>query len=438
MATNKLSLFPETAAITPNGHLAVAGCDVVELAHQFGTPLYLFDEESLRNQCRSFWEEFGTRHANLQIIYAAKAFLNKALARILMEEGLGLDIVSAGELAIAQAAEFPMSKLYFHGNNKGRAELEMALGVGVGRVVLDNFYEISLLEEVASNRGIVQEVLIRVSPGVDPHTHQHTTTGILDSKFGFPIETGQAEEAIAKVVASPSINLVGVHFHLGSPIYEVEPYGEAIKVTFDWLAGVIKRHPFQFKEFSPGGGFPIQYTLDTPAPPLGEYADTICRSMNESCKSNNIPTPRLVIEPGRSIVGRAGVALYSIGARKDIPGVRSYVSIDGGMSDNIRPAIYGSKYEAVIANKLTTEKAQEVTLAGKFCESGDLLIRDIELPELEPADVVAVPASGAYCLSMASNYNASLHPPILLLKDGKPRTIRRSQTLADLMLWDED
>ncbi len=437
MQKDRFVLFPETAAIDRKGHLTIGGCSTVELAKEFGTPLYLFDEVNLRSQCRRFREEFGARYSDLLVIYACKAFINKALAKIFMEEGLGLDVVSGGELAVAKAVGFPMERVYFHGNNKDAQELDVALDLGIGRVVVDNFHELPLLERLAREKGKVQEVLIRVSPGIDPHTHHHTTTGILDSKFGFPIQTGQAEEAIGKVLKFPSLRLIGIHFHLGSPIYEVQPYEAAIQVVTAWLSKILKRYPFDFKEFSPGGGFAIQYTTDTPAPAISQYAEAIASTLLDRCRAFALPQPRLIIEPGRAIVGRAGVALYSVGASKDIPGLRKYISVDGGMSDNIRPVIYGSRYEAVVAGKLGEGPQETVTIAGKFCESGDILIKDISLPVLQPGDIIAVPASGAYCLSMASNYNASVRPPILLLKGGKARVIRRRQSVEELMLWDE-
>ena len=417
------SLFPYTAEVTSQGNLILGGCNTVELAAQFGTPLYVFDEVTLRGMCREFVGGFRERYPDSTVIYACKAFINIALAQLLKEEGLGLDVVSGGELAVAQMVDFPPEKIYFHGNNKSRDELEMALDYGIGRVVLDNFHEIDLLGEITSQRGVVQDVLLRVSPGIDPHTHVYTTTGVLDSKFGFPIQTGQAREAVEKAFKAKNMRLVGLHFHLGSPIFELEPYTRAMEVTLDFAsqAGV----PLQ--EISPGGGFAIAYTRDQRPPSVEEYADAIASTL----QGEN--SPHLIVEPGRAIVGRAGVALYSVGASKDVPGVRKYVSVDGGMGDNIRPALYQAEYEAVIANKMVEEEWETVSVAGKFCESGDVLLRDVLLPRLEPGDILAVPAAGAYAPSMASNYNLVPRPAIVMVKDGQARVIRRRETYEDLM-----
>jgi diaminopimelate decarboxylase len=398
----------------------------MELAAEFGTPLYVFDEVTLRGKCREFVEGFRERYPNSTVIYACKAFINIALAQLLKEEGMGLDVVSGGELAVAQRVDFPSGKIYFHGNNKSREELEMALEYSIGRVVVDNFHEMEILGEIASQRGVVQDVLLRISPGVDPHTHVHTTTGVLDSKFGFPIETGQAREAVEKTMKVKNINLIGLHFHLGSPIFELGPYTKGMEVTLDFASQV----GLPLREVSPGGGFAIAYTRDQQPPSVEEYADAIASPLQGL---QGPDSPHLVVEPGRAIVGRAGVALYSVGATKDIPGVRKYVSVDGGMGDNIRPALYQAEYEAVIANKMVQDEWEMVSIAGKFCESGDVLLRDVLFPRLEPGDILAIPASGAYAPSMASNYNLVPRPAIVMVKDGHARLIRRRETYEDLM-----
>ena len=312
----------------------------------------------------------------------------------------------------------------------------MALGWGLGRVVVDNFHELHLLNDLAGKGGRAQDILIRVSPGVDPHTHSHTTTGILDSKFGIPIQEGLAEAAIKEALAAPNLNLLGLHFHLGSPIFELEPYRQAIDITMTFAAEMQDKHGFQLKELSPGGGFAIQYTADEPPPTVAEYASVITSAIMEHCKEPDMPPPRLVVEPGRAIVGQAGVAVYKVGSTKDVPGIRRFVSVDGGMGDNIRPAIYGSRYEAMVANKAGDPAQERVTIAGKFCESGDILVKDVDLPHAEAEDLIAIPASGAYCLSMASNYNVAPRPPIVLVKGGSARLIRRRETYQDLMLCD--
>ena len=430
-------VFPDTAQVDDNGHLVLGGCDTAELASRFGTPLYIYDEETLRGRCRAFVEEFRSRHPNTTVVYAGKAYINPALARIVAEEGLGLDVVSGGELAVAQAVDFPPERVYFHGNNKGRSELEQALAWGIGRIVIDSFYELDLLEDMASAAGKTQEVLLRISPGIDPHTHAKTTTGILDSKFGFSVETGDAVRAVRQALKAPHLKLMGIHFHLGSPIFQLEPYRSAVDLALAFASG-LREEGLDLKELSPGGGFAIAYTRQQQPPAVADYAEAIVSSLADGCQRLGLELPHLVIEPGRAISGPAGVALYGVGAVKDIPGVRRYVSVDGGMGDNIRPALYEAAYEAVVANRMNAAPTNKVTIAGKYCESGDVLVRDIALPSILEGgdDLIAIPAAGAYCPSMASNYNLNPRPAIVLVKDGEARLIRRRETYQDQMRLD--
>lgn len=426
-------VLPDTADTNASGHLVIGGCSCVELAEELGTPLYVFDEATVRAKCREYVRGFASRYPDTLVVYASKAFLNQALARILDEEGLGLDVVSGGELYIARSVGFPMEKVYFHGNNKSGSELQMALDAGIGLVVVDNFTELLALNEIAGRAGKSQTIMLRLSPGIDPHTHAKTTTGIVDSKFGFTMANGQAERAVIESLSASNLNLTGLHVHLGSPIFETEPYRQGVETVLRFAAEMKDRHGLEMKEFSPGGGFAIPYMREQAAPAVIEYAAAIVDTMKGLVRELSLAPPRLVIEPGRSIVGRAGVALYRSGAVKDIPGVRKYVSLDGGMSDNIRPALYEAKYEAIVANRLSTPPAEHVTLAGKHCESGDVLVRDIDLPVIAPGDVIAIPVSGAYCLSMGSNYNASLKPAVVFVRDGKPRLVQRRETYEDLI-----
>ncbi len=347
---------------------------------------------------------------------------------------MGLDAVSAGEMFIAHSVDFPMAKVYFHGNNKSAAELKQALEWKVGRIVVDNFHELEMLSALTKEKGIQQDILLRLTPGIDPHTHRFISTGVTDSKFGFPLVT--AEDAITRAMSVPSLNLVGLNFHLGSQILDVEPYVLAVGVILDLAAKMKPKNGFVLKELDIGGGVGVQYTLDNPAPPIALYAEKIVAKIRSKCQELKLALPQLIIEPGRSIVCQAGVALYTVGVVKDIPGVRCYVSVDGGMGDNIRPALYGAKYEAVVANKMLAKDEKKVTIAGKFCESADILIRDIVLPEMKAGDILAVPDCGAYCLAMASNYNASLKPAVVLVQKGKPYIIRRRETFDDLTRCD--
>jgi len=432
----KLGLFPLTAEANSRGRLYIGGCDVVELAEQFGTPLYLFDEFTLRHNCHQFKTEFSKCYPDTLVIYASKAFLNRALALIFKEEGLGLDVVSGGELSIASSVYFPMHKVYFHGNNKTPEELNLALDLKVGRIVVDNFYELDMLNGLAQRRGTVQDVLLRLTPGVDPHTHHYTTTGTIESKFGFPLVTGQAMEGVKQALAARHLRLLGFHFHLGSPVSETEPYQLAIEVVLRFAQEVKKRFDFALREFDVGGGFAVPYTLDSRLPSVADYARAISNKINDLVSHLELSHPRLIVEPGRAIVGQAGIALYKIGAIKEIPGIRKYVCVNGGISDNIRPALYGAKYEAVIANKLLEEEKEIVTIAGKLCQSGDILIKDATLAPASPGDIIAVPVCGAYCIPMSSNYNAMPRPAVVLVKEGRARLIRRRETYQDLMSLD--
>ncbi len=432
----KLSLFPFTKEVDNRGHLCIGGCDSIELAKEYGTPLYVLDELTLRSKCQEFQTEFTKRYPDTLIIYAAKAFLNRALALILKEEGLGLDVVSGGELSVAQSVAFPPDEVYFHGNNKTVDELELALKGKVGRIVVDNFYELELLDRLAGEMGISQKILLRLTPGVDPHTHRHTTTGILDSKFGFPLTTGQADMAVVKAMSVSNLKLVGLHFHLGSPIPDTSPYQIAIELVLRFAREMKDKYNFHMQEFAPGGGFAVQYTLDSSAPSIADYAEAITSKLMSMTNELGLACPRFIIEPGRGIVGQAGVALYTIGAIKEIPGVRNYICVDGGIGDNVRPALYEAKYEALLANRVGEEETMRATVAGRYCESGDILVRDVMVAPASVGDIIAMPVSGAYSIPMSNNYNMVPRPAIIMVRDGKARLIRRRENYQDLMRLD--
>ena len=435
MSFENVDLFPFGTEVNKLGNLSVGGNDITSLASQYGTPLYVYDEPTIRTMARQFVSEFTSRYPNTKVAYASKAFLNISMAKIAEEENLELDVVSGGEIAVAAAAGFPTAKMHFHGNNKTPSELSESVNSGVETIVVDGFQELDLLNEIARDQNVVQGIMLRLSPSIDAHTHGHTTTGILDVKFGFSIETGESTVAIRQALQSSNLDLKGIHFHLGSPIFELEPYSTAIDTVLDYLAQFVPEG-LNLREFSPGGGFAIGYTRESPPPPVSAYAEVITSMLKNKCSDLNIEPPVLIIEPGRSIVGRAGVAVYTVGVIKEIPTVRTYVSLDGGMGDNIRPALYGSEYEAVIANKIIAEDEKIVTLAGKYCESGDLLVKDVLLPRIETGDIVAIPSSGAYCLAMSSNYNMNPRPAVVMVGNGQSRLVRKRETYKDLMALD--
>jgi diaminopimelate decarboxylase len=435
--SHKLSLFPLTTKVGIHSHLHIGGCDCVELAKTFGTPLYVFDEFTLRSKCHEFKAEFTKRYSNTIIVYAAKAFLNRAIATILKEEGLGLDVVSGGELSVAQSIDFPKENVHFNGNNKTADELKLALKWGIGRIVVDNLNELELLNSLALEMGVRQTILLRLNPGVDPHTHRHTTTGILDSKFGFPLATGQAETAVAKAISASNLNLVGLHFHLGSPIPDISPYQIAVGLTLNFAKEMKAKYDFHLDELSPGGGFAVKYTVDSKTPSIADYAKAITAKVASLVDELGLTCPKLIAEPGRAIVAQAGVALYTVGSIKEIPGVRKYICVDGGMGDNIRPALYESRYEALVANKVGHDESTKVTIAGKYCESGDILARDVGIASVSAGDIIAIPVSGAYSIPMSSNYNMIPRPAIAMVKDRKAHLIRKRESYQDLTRLDE-
>ncbi len=430
-----LSLFPIGSTINHDGHLVIGGCDAVMLAKQYGTPLYIIDEGHIRDKCREFKKEFARLYQNVSVAYASKACLNKAVARLIAEEGLELDVVSGGELAIALAAGFPAEKIYFHGNNKSAAELLYALENKIGHIVADNVIELEMISHAANKSGYHPDVFIRINPEVLAHTHQHITTGQSGSKFGVYMNDAPGAVRLAKKLG---LNLVGLHCHLGSQLQETGPYTDALDVMLRFSKKMLDEEGFNLREISVGGGFGVNYTLEDGALPVNNYAAAITGLLVSMCEKLNLPQPGLIIEPGRAIVGPAGVTLYSVGVQKQAEGYEKYVAIDGGMADNIRPALYQADYTVVAAGKMNDERAEKVTVAGKYCESGDILARDVLLPPVQTGDILAVAVTGAYCLPMGSNYNGALKPAVVITGGGKSRLVRRREEYKDLLALDAE
>ncbi len=424
--------------INAKGNLEIGGCDTVDLAKQFGTPLFVMDEEFVRNQCRQYVDALKKHYPKGMILFAGKAFLTLAMARLLHEENMGLDVVSGGELFTALSAEFPAERIYFHGNNKSTRELIDAIKLGVGRIVVDSIPELEEIKGLADQFAEKKvPVLLRVKPGVEAHTHDFIQTGQEDSKFGFGIGDNSAMDAVQFCLqASDAIDLVGLHCHIGSQIFQLEPFSLATQIMVDFLARVREKTGYVARELDLGGGLGIRYKLEDNPPSIERFVENIALTLKSAANRWDYPLPELMLEPGRSITGEAGVTLYTVGVIKDVPGIRRYVSLDGGMMDNIRPALYQAEYEAAISNKITREPEELVTLAGKACESGDILIKDILLPPAESGDIVAIFSTGAYCYSMSSNYNRNPRPAVIFVRNGEPRIVVRRESYEDLIALD--
>jgi diaminopimelate decarboxylase len=426
-------VFAGTMKLNEEGNLEIGGSDTVTLAEKFGTPLFVLDESMIRENCRRYRQALSQSYPQGKIVYAGKAFLSLAMARLLNEEGLGLDVVSGGELYTALQAGFPAEKLYFHGNNKTREELKYALQNNIGKIVVDSMQELLELAELSPRYSSKKTaILLRIKPGIAAYTHDFIQTGQEDSKFGFGLMDGSVMEAVQLALKSSNLELQGYHCHIGSQILQLDPFRLAAEIMVNLMASVRDKTGFVASELDLGGGLGIRYEQADNPPSIESFVKNIVQTVIETAKERKLPLPRLVLEPGRSIVGEAGVTLYRVGVIKDIPGIRRYVSVDGGMMDNIRPALYGVHYHAILANKAAQLPAEKVTIAGKACESGDILIKDIHLPRVESGDLLAVFSTGAYCYSMASVYNHNPRPAVIFARDNVPRIIIRRETYADL------
>lgn len=437
MQAQDLELWPLTASINSDSRLSIGGCDVTTLAREFGTPLYVLDETTFHHAATQFVSALQHSYPGESAVhYAGKALLNTAVAQLVVRWGLGLDCVSLGELAIARHAGVPLDHVHLHGNAKPRHELEQALDWGVGRIMIDSLDELRLLAELTRNQAAPQRILLRVNPGVDVHTHAHIQTGQLDSKFGLPITTGMALEAVEIALQSPGLELVGLHAHLGSQIMEMEPLALGVERLLSFAAELRERFGWHLRELSPGGGLGVPYRAGDPTPQIETYAQTLANAVITGCERRQMPLPKLVIEPGRSLIARSIVALYEVLSIKRIPDVRTFVAVNGGMGDNIRPALYEARYTVARADQMTAAPTERVTVVGRYCESGDVLLRDVDLPPLEPGALLVLPMAGAYTLSMASTYNLVPRPPLVLVRDGEAHVLQRRETVSDLILRD--
>lgn len=413
------------------GNLEISGCDAVELAKKYGTPLYVMDEVTLRKIAREYKDAFSS-YKKVNMMYASKALMTSQIAKILHEEGFGFDVVSGGEIFTIHNAKVDMNYATFNGNNKTSDEIELALNLNVGRISVDNFYEIKLLDEIAKKKNKVQKILLRITPGIECHTHEYIQTGHLDSKFGFDLT--QIDEAVNLIKNEcKNLEIKGLHAHIGSQIFETQVYYDEIGVLIKELKRINEVHNLNLDEMNIGGGLGITYTDEDCPPSVYELAGVILKSIKENCAKYNFDEPILYIEPGRSIVGTSGVTLYTIGSYKQVPKGRKYIAVDGGMADNPRPSMYGAKYVAEIANKKENENFEKVTVAGRFCESGDILIKDIELNSPETGDILCVYNTGAYGYSMSSNYNRVLKPAMVLVNNSQSDIIIKRETYEQLV-----
>ncbi|MFN8454250.1 MAG: diaminopimelate decarboxylase [Anaerolineae bacterium] len=437
---NKFSLFPQNTAADPAGHLTLAGQRATDLVAQFGTPLYVYDVQTIHRQIRQYRQALATYPGQTRLTYASKAFLNVALARLMAAEGVGLDVASAGELFIARRGGADPAYMQLHGNNKTEFDLAEALQAGVGRIVVDNATELERLANLTAQRGQEVKIWLRLTPDVAVETHhRYTVTGSADSKFGFPIEETRArgfEEAFSRFLKASPLRLTGLHLHLGSHFHEAEPVARAVARLLDVAVRWREQYGWELQELCAGGGWGVPYHPDDPAMPVEPFVMGLAAALVAGCQQRDLPLPQLILEPGRSLVAQAGVALYTVGGRKVIPGVRTYVSLDGGLADNPRPAMYGARYTALLANRANEAETETVAIAGPFCESGDVLIQAVDLPIAAPGDVLAVPVAGAYQLSMSSNYNAARRPAVVFIDGSEVKLVQRRETFEDLVARD--
>lgn len=419
------------------GHLTIGGCDAIDLAHRFGTPLVVYDVQQIRHQIRAFKQVFEENSVDYAVSYASKAFSAIAMYQVVAVEGAHVDVVSGGELYTAIKAGFPMANVSFHGNNKSREELEMAIDHHVGTIMIDNFHEIELLADVLEEHDTHVDVMLRITPGISAHTNKYIQTGQVDSKFGFDLQSGQADEALAKVLENPRMQMKGLHAHIGSQIFELAGFEGVAKKLVEVAAHWQEKFNYQAAVINVGGGFGIRYVKDdTPLAPE-EFVAAIIKAIKTEIKETNLTMPAIWIEPGRSIAGPAGYNLYTVGSRKDVPGLKPYVTVDGGMGDNIRPALYEAQYETALANNPRAEVVEHVRVAGKYCESGDILSQNQALPATKPGDVLAMLNTGAYGYSMASNYNRNPRPAVVFAEKGTAQVVIKRETYDDLIHLDE-
>ena len=411
----------------------VGGVKASGLSKEYGTPLYVIDEELVRGKCRRYYNAMKCEERGNRVTYAGKAFINMSMCNLVNEENLYLDVVSGGELYTAYKAGFPLERIYFHGNNKSDYEIDLGVRLGIGRFIVDNIHELEVLNSIAQEYGRVQKVYLRITPGVEAHTHEYIKTGQLDSKFGFPVIGDTVYDAIKRAMELEYIELNGLHCHIGSQIFDLEPFEDTTEIMLNLINDIKETLGYEIKELDLGGGFGIYYTEGDKPKEIEEYCSVIINKADEICRKLNMNVPILSIEPGRSIVGNAGLTLYTVGAIKEIPNIRKYVSVDGGMSDNIRPALYSANYESIIANRVFDNSKEIVTVAGKCCESGDVLLNSIEMPRMETGDILAIISTGAYGHSMANNYNRIPKAAVVSVSNGISKVMCKRETYEDLL-----
>lgn len=426
-------LLTGTMKINEKNHLEIGGVDTIDLVEKYGTPSYIYDTKAIKQKAQTFKKVFSKRKVKAQVAYASKAFSCLAMYQLMAKEGLSLDVVSGGELYTAIKAKYPSQKIHFHGNNKSDDEIIAGLDYEVGCFVVDNFYELDRLNDFTSERRQRMNILIRVTPGVEAHTHDYISTGQNDSKFGFDLENGQARQAMILASKMPYIDVIGLHSHIGSQIFELEGFNLAINKMLDYSKKWKDQFDFDLKVLNVGGGFGIQYTIEDKPLLIEEYIDSIITAIESETNNLGLNMPEIWIEPGRSLVGDAGITLYETGSQKSVPDIRNYLAVDGGMSDNIRPALYGAKYTGVFANRVNDKVTELYSIAGKCCESGDMLIWDLPLPQSRKKDVLAVFSTGAYGYAMASNYNRIPRPPVIFVENGVDFLAIQRETYSDLM-----